>query len=266
MMSDILFPIGRLVAGSLYTPNTKDFQGNQLTIKSGPNAGQPRQEYFFACAIPKGTEQNWWETEWGAKMYQEAATAWPNGEYGQQGFAWKVVNGDSQQPNRRGTVPASLPGYAGHWVVNFSSSYPPKITADNGSRQLIEENAVKPGYYIQVYGDVAGNKTPGNPGIFVNHKVVNLAGYGEEISTGVDPSHVGFGGNLPAGASQTPVGGGFNPAPQGMPGQQAPQGMPGQQAPQGMPGQQAPQGMPGQQAPQQGAGYAPHPGFANPRG
>jgi hypothetical protein len=51
--------------------------------------------------------------------------------------------------------------------------------------------------------------------VFVNHNAVALAAYGPEIFVGLDTTQVGFGVGtaLPAGASATPLSGGFNPAP-----------------------------------------------------
>ena len=167
------------------------------------------------------------------------------------------MDGDSQQPNRRGTIPANVEGYAGHWVLNFSSGYQPKLFNADGTQQLIEIDAVKPGYYIQVYGTVRGNDNSANPGVFLNHSMVALAGFGPEIMTGPDAGAVGFGGALPPGASPTPVGGGFNPAPTQ---QQQQFGQPGQ------PGSyQQPQGQPMQQQQPQGQPMQPYNGFNNPQ-
>ena len=262
-MTDILTPVGRMVAGSMYKANDKDFKGNPLIIKSGPNKGQPRTEYFFALAIQKGQEQHWSQTEWGMKIYETGVQGFPNGQYQYEDFAWKVTDGDSQKPNKRGVAPCAKEGYPGHWVLSFSSSFPPNLYNADGSQRLMELDAIKNGYYIQVFGTVASNNTPDNAGVYLNHSMVALAGYGPEIHSGPDAGAVGFGGGqLPAGASATPVGGGFSPAPtqgnnfggptdpmayqnqQGMPQQQQPQGMPQQQQPQGMPQQQQPQGMP----------------------
>jgi hypothetical protein len=73
---------------------------------------------------------------------------------------------------------------------------------------------VKLGFYVQVYGNVGGNGSTSQPGVFVNHNAVALAAYGPEISVGLDTTQVGFGAGtaLPAGASATPLSGGFNPA------------------------------------------------------
>lgn len=223
MSTNILTPVGRMVAGSVYEANTTDFQGNPLTVKTGPNAGQPRSEFFFAVAIQKGGETAWWETQWGQEIFQVAAQAWPNGEYGRPDFSWKIEDGDSTVPNKRNVAPCTKEGYPGHWVLKFSSGYAPGLyTMVHCAEplQLVEPNAVMPGYYIQVAGSVAGNNNSSNPGIYLNHSMVCLMGYGDRIIGGPDASAVGFGGALPPGATTAPpaASGGFNPAmPQAAP-------------------------------------------------
>ena len=53
-------PVGRLVMGSLYKAQDKDADGKPLLIKSGPNAGQPKVQYFFALAVPKAPDETHW--------------------------------------------------------------------------------------------------------------------------------------------------------------------------------------------------------------
>lgn len=57
-------PVGRMVMGSLYNPQTTNAEGAPLTGKDG----QSRVEYFFALAIPKGSERHWNETDWGKRI------------------------------------------------------------------------------------------------------------------------------------------------------------------------------------------------------
>jgi hypothetical protein len=206
---ELLTPVGRLVQGSLYEPTTTDAEGNPLTVKNGPNAGQPRVEYFFSLAIRKGTEQHWMHTEWGAKIYQTAQQAFPNGQAQSPAFAWKVTDGDSQVPNRKGRKPCDREGFAGHWVLSFKAGFAPQ-TFSKVTGQLIElpqKDAINLGDYIQVYGSISGNNSQQQPGIFLNHKFVALMGYGERIISGPDPESVGFGGPLPPGASPVPLAG-----------------------------------------------------------
>jgi hypothetical protein len=208
---EILFPVGRYVFGNMYEPNTMDAEGKPLVTKSGADAGKPRSEYFFAVAIPKSPadQGHWANTDWGKKIWAAGHAAFPAGQAQSPAFAWKVKDGDSQIPNRRGRKMADTEGCAGHWVVYFSSGYAPKIVNNNGTQAITEKDAVKPGYYVQVFANVDGNGSPNQPGVFINHSCVALAGYGKEIFTGVNPAAVGFGQGvqLPAGASATPLGG-----------------------------------------------------------
>jgi hypothetical protein len=223
-------PVGRLVQGSLYNPQTTDAEGKPLVVKSGPNAGQPRKDYFFAIAIPKGAEQHWAQTEWGAKIWSVGHTAFPNGQAQAPSFAWKVIDGDSQLPNRNGKKPCDREGYRGHWILNMSSGFAPKIYSADGSQQIVQPDAVKLGYFIQANVTVDGNGSMQQPGIFINHNMVALSAYGPEIVIGPDPTQAGFGGGaLPAGASLTPPAGAFNPAPAAAPAPLIP-GVPGAQA------------------------------------
>lgn len=211
----ILFPPGRMVMGSLYKPQDKDAQGAPLVIKTGPNKGQPTVKYFFAAAIPKKPgETHWASTEWGAKIWALGHASWPQGQAQTPTFAWKVDDGDSAIPNKRGRKNVETEGYAGHWVVNFSSSYAPKIVNSDGSQYLLEPDAVKCGYYIEVLGSISTNNNPTNPGVYVNHNVVAFRGVGTEIRTGIDPRTVGFGkAAAPAGATAAPTGNAMAPPP-----------------------------------------------------
>lgn len=201
----LLFPIGRLVLGSLYEPQTTDATGGPLVVKSGVKKGQPQIKYFFAVAIPKGKESHWAETEWGAIIWQTGHSGFPQGQAkSNPNFAWKIVDGDSQAPNSKGTVPCDREGYPGNWVISFSSGFAPKLVTEEGN-PLPTEQIIKNGYYVQVYGSVSANDAPLQPGVFVNHHIVAFSGFGESLISGPDPKSVGFGGALPAGASRTPV-------------------------------------------------------------
>lgn len=235
-------PVGRLVSGSLSEPQTTDAEGKPLVVKSGPNAGQPRVDFYFALAIPKGAEQHWAYTEWGQTIYQAGAAAFPQAHQSQK-FAWKVQDGDSQIPNSKGKRNCDRPGYPGHWIVSFSSGYTPNVYSQNGTAftQITDLKSVKLGYYVQVQGNVQGNGSQQQPGVFLNHRMICLRGYGEEIVVGPDVASAGFGAApLPAGASAVPLAGQMPPA---APGAFPPPGAPG--APGAAPGAFPPPGAPG---------------------
>jgi len=208
-------PVGRLVAGSLYKPSTTDAEGRPLVVKSGTTAGQPRVDYYFALAIPKGAEAQhgafgWMATEWGAKI-RAAGEAFLAHAAQLPGFAWKVKDGDSTVPNKRGKRPCDQEGHKGHWIVSFSSGFAPKVYTLIGQKepQLVAQvDAVNLGDYVQVNGDVDGNNSQSQPGVYVNHGMVCLVGYGERIVVGPDVASAGFGAAaLPPGASATPPAG-----------------------------------------------------------
>jgi len=208
--TEILTPVGRLVQGDCFEPQTTDAEGNPLVIKNGPNAGKPRVDYFMAIAIPKtdATYNELW-----AKIHGEARQAFPS-LFDAQGncinpkFAFKVTDGDSQLPNSKGTRPCDREGFAGHWILNFSGGFAPKCYTAGGAELINDPNMIKRGYFIRIYGSVKGNGSQQQPGVFLNHSMVELVGYGEEIITGPDGRAV-FGGApagaLPAGASATPL-------------------------------------------------------------
>ena len=217
MKTDFVTPVGRLVQGSLYEPNTTDADGKPLIIKTGLDAGKPRIDYYVGIAIPKGAEQDWKLTSWGQIIAAVGYAAFPaQSQY--PGFAWKIIDGDSQVPNKKGRKPCDKEGFPGHWVINLSGGFAPKITNADGSAFINDVGAVKLGYYVQTHVMVRGNTGP-NPGVYLNFDYVALAGYGPEIIVGADPATLGFGQNaqLPVGASPVPLAAAsftpINPAP-----------------------------------------------------
>jgi hypothetical protein len=211
---DILFPIGRLIGGSVTRGDSTDSKGQPRVVKTGANAGQPLTIYSFGVAFPKNGTTAWTQTPWGASIYQAGVEGYPNGETNRPDFSWKVIDGDSQIPNKKGKKPCDQNGYPGNWIVWFASAAAPKLYDIIGNpagappRPLIAPMEILPGYYVQVFGSAKDNKPSDTPGVYVNHSMVALAGYGEVISYGPDANEVGFGGApLPTGASTVPVGG-----------------------------------------------------------
>lgn len=202
--TDILLPVGRLVAGSLTKPQEKDAEGRPLTIKTGPQTGEPRQDWFFGVAIPKGGVANWWDTPWGAQILAVGQAAFPN-NYQSPKFAWKITDGDSTVPNTKGKKPCDREGYPGNFIVHLSSGFAPKTVNATGSAS-IDPELIKPGHYVEVLANVVGNGSTQQPGVFLNHALVAYAGYGPEINLGIDAASVGFGQHaLPAGATAVPL-------------------------------------------------------------
>lgn len=205
---EVLFPVGRLVMGSLTEAQTTDADGNPLLTKSGSNAGQPRVNYFFAIAIPKNGAVSWWDTEWGKKILAVGQAAFPQ-QSGLPKFSWKIDDGDSQVPNEKGKKPCDREGYPGNFIVRLGSGFAPKVfDAKNGPSELkpMDGAEVKLGHYVEVLGVVDGNDSSSKPGIYINHSMVAHRAFGPEIFVGADPTSVGFGQTpLPPGASATPT-------------------------------------------------------------
>lgn len=268
---DVVFPVGRIVQGSLYTPQEKDLQGNPLTIKTGPNKGQPTKKWFFAVSYAK-TQAHWGSEEWGKAIWAYGFQQWPSIIDRATGllpatFAWKIEDGDSAIPNKNGRKNCDREGFPGHWVVSFSSSFAPKVFTSTGD-PILEPNAVKVGYFVVVRGSIQSNENTTNPGIYMNHGMVGFVGYGPEIHQGPNPKDVFKGGYaLPAGASAVPVGTAALPAAAPTPGGALPPPPPGNvpppSAPAPAPAPTAVQPNPGFIAPPV-PGAVPAPGGAPP--
>lgn len=215
---NITSPVGRIVMGSLYDPMTTDAEGKPLVIKTGPNAGQPRVNYFIALAIPKGAERHWGETPWGAQIWQTGHTAFP-GIAASPSFAWKIEDGDSQIPNKKGRKPCDNEGWKGNWIVKLSGGFAPKIYQQEGAGyvQITQKDFVKPGYFVEVAFTVEGNGSSQTAGVYLNHSMVCFRAYGQEINFGPNVNEAGFGqAALPTGASPVPLAG-TAPLPQMQP-------------------------------------------------
>lgn len=208
---EVLYPIGRFVQGSLTEMQDEDADGNALKVKNGPNAGKDTKRSYFALAVKKEPgHTHWGQTEWGVKMWNAAAAAWPQGQSANPAFSFKVEDGDSVVPNLRGKKNLDRPGFPGHWILKFGSGYPVKLVNGDGTVVLTEAQAaqVKLGHFIQVYGSYVSNASDMKPGMYLNHGAVSYQGFGEEIQLGIDTKALGFGsGTKPLGMSAVPIGG-----------------------------------------------------------
>jgi hypothetical protein len=213
-MTKILFPVGRMVGGSLYKAKTRT--DNLGKPKMSADGVTPMIGFDFAVAIKK-TAAHWFQEQythpqhgviaWG-DMIKKVAEATFGAQSTHPSFAWKVVDGDSTIPNKNNKRPVDQEGYPGHWVIWFSQGWCPALCNADGSRELTEPDSIVPGYFVQVLANVVDNgKTSQSPGVYMNPEAVALAAYGEKIIiASVDTASIGFGGALPAGASATPVG------------------------------------------------------------
>lgn len=209
-------PVGRMVGGSLYRPKTTNSKGEPLVYKTGAKKGQPRPDFSFGVAYPKTPGVQHWASEpWLQPVWALAHAAFPQGQANHPTFSFKITDGDSQVPNKNMRRPCDQEGYPGHWVIWFSSTQAPKVTNADGSTYIHEQDAVKPGYYVQVFCSVTDNKPSETPGLYWNPFYVALAGYGPEIMGGPELAQAKFGQGvaLPAGASSTPLAAAGVPAP-----------------------------------------------------
>jgi hypothetical protein len=200
-------PVGRIVQGDLAKAQpVLDNAGKPKLTRDG----HPMIQHFIALAIPKVPgHTHWAQTDWGKQVWDEGARAHPNFAP-HPTFSWKIEDGDSQIPNKKGKKNADREGFPGHWILKFRSGFLPKTYNADGSAPIPAET-IRCGYYAQVNCSVAGN-TGDSPGVYLNPNMVALSGYGEEIIAGPDASEAGFGAApLPPGASATPLGG-FAPA------------------------------------------------------
>lgn len=216
---NVLTPVGRIISGSCHEANKEDAQGRPLIVKSGPNAGQPRESYGIGLAVPK-TQQDWKFEAWAAPLLQAAQRDFPQlfsapGQLANpaQKFAWKITDGDSQIPNSNGNKPCDMEGAPGNWVIWLNNGFAPKLykwdTQKNQAVPLAPGEEVKRGYYAEAFGSVSGNNSLGDQsGIYVNLTMVCMRAFGNEIVSGPSVEQAGFGGGaLPQGASAAPTAG-----------------------------------------------------------
>lgn len=218
-------PVGRIVEGHPMVPQNKtNFQTNQNVLDKD---GKPIIQYRCKIAYAKDV----FLRDVLPYLYREAATAYPaNPQTGvpnvSRDFAWKFVDGDSNECPKRSKVPYNArEGYPGCYVLTISTeAFMPKVFKyENGSFFAVEENQLKTGDYVVANVDVKVH-TNNDGGLYINPNGFNLVGYGTAIASqgGINPEQA-FGNQqyqLPPGASSAPVGGAapaMAPAPMAAP-------------------------------------------------
>jgi hypothetical protein len=194
--NEYMYAVGRMVQGDVFNPQTKNMTGGPLMTM----AGEPKVQYFIGVAMPKTDPA--FNDIW-AKLSAIAAAGFPGGEASRADFAWKVIDGDLPQH-------AQKAGFPGHWVFRFTSGYPVNAYTTGAAQQITDPQQIKRGYYIRVPFTAKANGNAQKPGVYLNMALVELIGYGEEISSGPDAQALLAGGGavaLPQGASATPVAG-----------------------------------------------------------
>ncbi len=190
MTVEITSPVGRLVGGHpmVSHPVTDDITKLPKMQRDGVT---PQIQFYVGIAIPKGVEVHWKDTEWGAKIYAEALASWPNGEHQQPTFSWKIVDGDSQVPNKRMKKPCDREGYPGHWVIHCSNGFAIKsyhLGKYNPMTDLIQQKeAIKTGDYCRVVFSVKSNNSTQTAGMYVNPSLFELYQAGIAIISENEP-------------------------------------------------------------------------------
>lgn len=184
-MIEITTPVGRLVSGHpmVSHPVTDTNTGQPKMLKDGVT---PQVSFYVGLAIPKGAEQAWNQTDWGQAIYNEGVAAWPNGEYGMPTFAWKITDGDSQIPNKKGKKPCEREGWPGHWIIQASNGFAVKgfhRGKYDPSQQIQRKEEIKTGDYIRLVISVKGNNPSQSPGVYLNPSMFELYQAGVEIVT-----------------------------------------------------------------------------------
>lgn len=208
-------PRGRYVQGSPWTPNTTDQNGQPLVVKTGPNAGQPTQEWFMAVAYRKDDPET---MPYLLKLGTLAAVTWPAFfPSGAQGvfpfgcthprFSFKIKDGDGVDDN--GKPNRDKPGFAGCYVVTYSTRIQaPGVWQEPNFAEMDRVNDQRQlprGYYVRISHTADTNENDQRPGLYVNLDKVCICA----DQTGAEVIHTGttaeqdFG----AGGGAAPAGG-----------------------------------------------------------
>lgn len=206
MSNDILTPVGRIVQGHpMELNNVFDKHGNQKLRKDG----QPQQQVYVGFAIVKGAETHWNQTEWGAKIHAIGQSSWPKGEWQAPSFAWKIEDGDSTIPNKKGKRNCDQEGMPGHWIIKATNGFAPDCFAHgNYAQQVMRKETFKTGDYARLVISSKGNGSEDSPGVYINLLGCELVQAGQQIvsSSSID-AQATFGSvaaQLPAGAQIDP--------------------------------------------------------------
>ena len=205
-MSEFLLPEGRIVKGHPLFDRPKTDDHNKPVLDSSNNQVLER---YIALAIPKNGSTDWKQTDWGVKIVQAASdpvSGYSANEQLSPVFSWKIVDGDSPIPNRKGNVPKDQEGHQGHWVMHLNTRVPYAVYANgNYAVPITDKNEVKTGDYARVYINVKGNKPSLTPGVFLNPRMLEITRAGQQIITDNLPSAASvFGGGAPAAPNTAP--------------------------------------------------------------
>lgn len=182
--------IGRIVQGDLDTLSNLDFQTGQP--RRNADGTEKKPENFYAVAFPKmiNGQPN---PDW-ARVQQyltniarrDWPTFFPNGttQCVNPNFHFKITDGDGY--DKSGVHNATKEGFAGHWVLRFSSQFLPKRFYQGQTRadqEITQPGVIKRGDFVRVLFTAAGNGSTQSPGLFVRGSAVELFFEGKAIVT-----------------------------------------------------------------------------------
>jgi len=211
-------PVARLIHGHPMKQNPKVNKKTKQPVLD--KTGQQVKEIYIGIAIPKAGEASWKDTEWGKQIVMAALDA----EHGyaeamtrRDDFSWKIVDGDSDIPNKEGNIPNHDEYKRGHWVLHLNTRIPYNcyhVGKYSPLDAIQDVNTIKLGDYVRVNIVAKGNKPSETPGVYLNPNLLELNRPGELIvreGSGPDAASV-FGGTAPAPVS-TPAPTGVTPPP-----------------------------------------------------
>lgn len=217
-MAEVLLT-GRIVSGHPMKDQERYDNNRQKIMKDG----KPVTQRYIGLAIPKNGTTDWKQTDWGRQFYAEGTNpvnGYKNGEDKHHSFSWKVIDGDSDIPNKNGKKPCEQPGQRGNWIVSIATELPYAcyhVGKYDPIQAIQNPDEITCGDNVRVLVDVKSNRKKDGtaaqtPGIYVNPRLLELSSKGEPIiheQSGPSASAV-FGGtapvSTPAPAAPAPTG------------------------------------------------------------
>lgn len=203
--------LGRIVQGDLDTLDNKDYATGKPRLNGDGTEKKP--ENFFAVAFPKmvpnpqSPGQMMPNPDWArmkAYINKVGKAAWPSFWPGaavecvNPNFSNKITDGDGY--DKQGVHNATKEGFAGCWVMRFSSQFLPKRFYQGRyapQDQITEPGAIKRGDHVRVIFTSASNTSTQSPGLYVRASSVELCHVGTAIvsaNSGGPDAAAGFAG------------------------------------------------------------------------
>ena len=201
-MIEVKLPVGRLISGHPMEIHAVTDNKTKLP-KMQKDGVTPQMECYVGVAIAKGPETHWNQTSWGLLIHQAAAVGFPNGEHGAATFAWKIVDGDSTTPNKKGNKPCDMEGAPGHWIVYAKQGWPTPCyhVGKYEPHQVIQrKEEIKRGDYVRLVANVVANNVNGpteSPGVYINPVLMELSRAGVQIVGSAPDASAAFADSAP---------------------------------------------------------------------